>query len=161
MTSIYSLICLGFSSKLIGSLPRSNWALFNPQGENNASDPNKTKWLALTRDLKGTLNSFLQVLVSSWLFQSCVYTYGMVVVQGRGALVSSALGKKYWQMITTRKPNSNATYPFKKRTTLWRKKKSLKDAYEFGRITPTLKSHESLCGGHKRQPGIEKSLEFV
>ena len=123
MTSIYSLTCIGISSKLISSLSRSNCALFNPQGENNASHPNKTKWLASTRDLKGTLNNFLEVLVSSWSFQSCVYTYAMVLVQCRRALLSSALGKKYWQVIMTRKSNSNAIHPFKKRTTLWRKKK--------------------------------------
>ena len=85
MTSIYSLTCLGISSKLIGSLPRSNRTLFNPQGKNNTSDPNKTKWLASTRDLKGTL-------------KLCVYTYctyAMVVVQCRHALLSSAIGKKY------------------------------------------------------------------
>ena len=85
----------------------------------------------------------------------------MVVVQGRSALLSSALGKKYWQLIMTRKSNSNAIYPFKKRTTLWRKKKRLKDAYEFRRIAPALKSHESSCRGHKQHPEMEKSLEFV
>ena len=85
----------------------------------------------------------------------------MVVVQGRGALLSPALGKKYWQLIMTRKSNSNAIYPFKKRTTLWRKKKSLKDAYEFRVIAPALKSHEASYGRHKRHPEMEKSLEFV
>ena len=65
MMSIYSLTCPGILSNLIGSLSRGNRALFNPQGENNACDPNKTKWLAPTRDLKRNLNTFLRVLVTS------------------------------------------------------------------------------------------------
>ena len=35
----------------------------------------------------------------------------------------------------------------------------LKD--EFGGIAAPFKSHESLCGGHKQHPEMEKSLEFV
>ena len=54
-------------------------------------------------------------------------------------------------------PKSN---PFKKRTSLWCKKESLKD--EFGPIATACKSHESPCGGHKQHdPEMEKSLEFV
>ena len=64
MTCIYSLPCLGISSKLIGPLPWINCALFNPQGENNASDPNETKWLASTRDLKGTLKVGFIIIIS-------------------------------------------------------------------------------------------------
>ena len=33
-------------------------ALFNPQRVNNACDPDKRKWLASSRDLKATLDSF-------------------------------------------------------------------------------------------------------
>ena len=35
--SMYSLSDLGVSSNLIGSLSRSNWALFTPYGVNNAA----------------------------------------------------------------------------------------------------------------------------
>ena len=65
MISIHSLTCLGISSNLIGSFSRSNLALFNPQGVNNAYDPDKRKWLALSRDLKATLNSFFRALVTT------------------------------------------------------------------------------------------------
>ena len=110
--------------------------------------------LALSRDLIATLNSFLRVLVTSWSLQSCVYSYKIVLVLCRRVLVSSTLGKKYWQLIMTRKSNSNAKSLQDERTTLWRKReKSLND--EFGRIATALKSPESSCGGHKQHPALK------
>ena len=114
--SYQSLTCLGISS-LIGSLSWSNWAILNLQGMNGACDSSKRKWLASTRDLNGTLNSFLRELVTLWSLQSCVDNHTVVMALCRRALLSSALGKKYWQLIMTPKWN-----PFKRSTNLWRKK---------------------------------------
>ena len=69
------------------------------------------------------------------------------------ALVSSALGKKYLQLIMTRKSNSNAK-SLEKENDYLKKKKSLKE--EFRRIATALEFRESSRGGLKQHPEIEK-----
>lgn len=100
-----------------GKLIENAGYCFHRAGVNNVCDPDKRKWLASSRKLKASLNSFLRVLVTSWSLQSCVDSHTIVLALCRRALLSSALGKKYWQPVMT--PKSN---PFKKRTSLWRKK---------------------------------------
>ena len=113
---------------------------------NNMCVPDKRKWLASSRELRATLNSFLRALVPYWSLQSCVYTHKTVLVLCRRVLVSSTLGKKYCQLIMTQKSNSNAKSLQHERTIGRKKIKSLKD--EFGRIATALNSNEASWGSH-------------
>ena len=67
-----------------------------------------------------------------------VYTHTVVLVLCRRALLSSASGKKYWQLIMTGNSNSNA----KSRWERLSEERSLKD--EFGRTSQVFDVHWSV-----------------